>query len=97
MRVRSSERKPRFKVGDHVRIVDEPYYDCAYGWDNGMTNFCGREAIITGVWTGNFDADDEYSLDVDEGYFSWFMNCFVLEPEVDIEESDKGLDFLFAN
>lgn len=97
MRVRSSEREPRFKVGDRVRIAEEPFYDCNFGWENGMTNYCGREAIVTGVYPGTYDHTDEYYLDVDEGYFSWCMNCFILEPEVDIEESDKGLDFLFAN
>ena len=62
-----------------------------------MTYYCGRDAIITSVYTGTYEERDSYYLDVDDGCCSWCMNCFVLEPEVDIEESDKGLDFLFAN
>lgn len=90
------EREPRFNVGDHIRIVDEPYHNCAHGWDKHMSEYCGRDAIITGVWVSDCPENDDYSLDVDDGYFAWCMNCFVQEPEVDIEESDKGLDFLFA-
>lgn len=89
-------REPRFKVGDHVRIVDEPYYDCAHGWDTNMSKYCGRDAIVIGVWESEYPGNDDYTLDVDDGYFAWCENCFVQEPEIDIEESDKGLDFLFA-
>lgn len=89
-------REPRFKIGDHVRIVDEPYEDCPHGWVSPMTHYCGRDAIITGVYAGTYEERDSYYLDVDDGYCSWCMNCFVLEPEVDIKESDKDISFLLG-
>lgn len=91
-------REPIYRVGDTVRIVDEPYADCPFSWVGAMSDYCGKLATITEVlleleW-GETN-EEGYRIDTDDDNFVWCANCF--EPiEEDIKESDANLDVLFG-
>lgn len=83
-----TEERPqsKFKKGDIVRVVDEPYEDCPFEWIGEMDDCCGKEAVITDmIWFGHRGIWGYY-LDIDEYDCKWCENCFVVEP--DLVESD---------
>ena len=58
-RVMKENPQPKFKKGDIVRVVDEPYEDCPFEWIGEMDDYCGQTAVITSVtwteWAGAWD------------------------------------------
>ena len=86
--------QPRFKKGDIVRVVDEPYEDCPFEWIGEMDDCCGKEAVITDtIWVGHRGIWGYY-LDIDEYDCTWCENCFADDSE--IEESDADVTTLFV-
>lgn len=88
----TQEPKPRFQVGDVVRIVDTPYNDCPFSWVEGMDDYCGWEVTIEDVFWVERHKTHGYLLDCDDGCCTWCENCFV--READIEESDSDISVL---
>lgn len=84
---------PKYKKGDVVQVVDEPYVDCPFEWIGEMDECCGRVATITGVSWNEWHKDWGYSIDIDDYLCTWCENCFV--AFTDIEESDVDINTLF--
>lgn len=65
----------KYKVGDKVRIKSRKWYDANKGscgevststnFLKSMIIFCGKEAVVTDIF------DDCYSLNIDDGDYSW--------------------------
>lgn len=86
--------QPKFKKGDIVRVVDEPYESCPFDWIDVMDECCGKTAAITSVsWAAGY-ATYAYGIDIDEYDCSWCENCFVEDSE--IEESEANVADLFV-
>lgn len=86
------EPKPKYKVGDTVRIVEEPYLKCPFMWVQEMTELCGTEAVIKDVFWVESRGTHGYLIST-EDYCTWCENCFIIEP--DLVESDIDLSVLF--
>ena len=85
--------KSRFKVGDIVQVVDEPYEDCPFEWIDEMDECCGKTATIKSVRWDNYYGQYAYGIDIDEYHCSWCERCFIEDSE--IEESDSEIKMLF--
>lgn len=86
--------QPRFKKGDIVRVVDEPYEDCPFEWIGEMDDYCGQTAVITSVTWNEWAGAWGYAIDIDEYCCTWCENCFT--EDHDIEESDADVTTLFV-
>lgn len=86
--------RPKYQAGDVVKIVDDPYYDCEFGWDGGMDRYCGIETTITNAEWRDWDGCYAYYIDADGGHYAWCEGCFEY-PEPDIGESDADLSVLY--
>lgn len=85
----------RYKVGDIVKIVDDPYDDCAFGWDYGeMDRYCGVETTITKVVWDEYEGRYAYSIAADDGDYNWCDGC-LLQPDPELRESDVDLGILY--
>ncbi len=89
----SQTPKPRFKVGDVVRVVEEPYFDCPFGWAPEMNKYCGLEAEIIAIDYGSNIKTSVYILK--NIPWRWCENCFE-PPDSDIKESDADIAMLFV-
>ena len=79
----------RFKVGDVVHVVAEPYLDCPFNWVSGMTRMCGKEVTISRVlWDGSLHC---YAYRIaNTNAFIYCENCFVeagQDDEIELDES----------
>lgn len=88
-----TEGNPRFHVGDYVRVVDNPYYDCPFGWIGEMTLFCGKEVQIRRVWW--VLARNRYAYEIEGSLCVWCVNCFneIADTIPEQTESDFLEDF----
>lgn len=81
-----------FFEGDIVRIVEEPYEECAFGWAPGMDDFCGKEYVINKKeWSDFFDLYVYTLCDfrgIPQG-FSWCEGCFN-QPAPDFPIADES-------
>ncbi len=55
-----------FKRGDHVQIISEPDWDCAVGWANDMSQYCGQDAQVLSVYPSG-----AVKLNIDGQRFVW--------------------------
>lgn len=91
---------PKYQVGDRVRVVDTPYFDCKFGWDDddsiSMTSFCGMEATIMSIEHYKYHVADGYEIDIDDGRYTWCDGCFTSAEDIDLIESDMDVTFLLG-
>ena len=85
-----------FRIGETVRIVDEPYDDCPFLWVEEMSRWCGEEVTIESVEWDEAEETFRYYITEDDGDFSWCENCFVHE-EIELPESDGDMALLLPN
>lgn len=66
------------EVGDIVRIVDKPQFDCKAGWLPGMTRYYCLKAVVTSKY-----GLDMFLLNIDG-------NCYVWSDDVvtDVREAE---------
>ena len=88
--------QPLYKIGDLVRIVDEPAYNTRVGWEPAMSDYCGMEAKITRVFQDISYA--YYYIDIDGQEYYWAEDCMnplVCElPEFDASTLDALLGIM---
>lgn len=90
-----------FQVGDLVSISPNAT-NCTFGCNGEMMDLIGYETMITSVWVTNED-EDAYSIEADNGHWTWSENCFIAvdENEDEIAVSDDEfsgiLSFLTAS
>lgn len=65
-----------FNIGDVVTVVNEPYKGCPFTWVDPMTSMCGETVIITKKRYIDQYNTYCYSIQEDDGNFSWCGNCF---------------------
>lgn len=85
-----------FNVGDIVRIVDKPYYDCPFSWASGMDMYCSREAEIKSKEYSAYFKTYVYRISADNTNYAWCGNCFepLQELEIETASDDELLEFL---
>lgn len=86
---------PVFDVGDYVRIVDEPDWNCDVGWDEGMTQYCGQTARVASVGRRTV------RLDIDNRRFVWNAQIIqLIKPPCELPDLDpvppEALQILFG-
>lgn len=83
-----------FNVGDRVRIVDQPYFDCPFTWVGAMTEYCGMEVTITEAGYGIAEwVPEVYGYRVDDMFFVWCENCFAqIEQDFPVASFDEIID-----
>lgn len=85
---------PIFNVGDAVKIVDQPFYKCPFGWVDSMTSVCGRECTITQVCWHPGKRHHYYRTNILPNII-WCKDCFEETDQTDLEESDFDIETLF--
>lgn len=88
--------EPKFHVGDVVRIREDSYAGCPFGWNQKMSDFCGKEATITRYRRFAAQGKYGYYIDIDMGSYTWCENCFEAQSAPDIDESDEDISVLFS-
>lgn len=90
-----TEGNPRFHVGDYVRVVDNPFWGCPFGWVGGMTLLCGKEVKITQAWWNYISKT--YVYGVDHSGYAWCANCFNEIADTIHEQTESGFLEDFRN
>lgn len=84
-----------YEVGDLVRVVDEPYWQCPFNWVDDMTRCCGKTFKISGKF---FDEERGFYYHLDGVGWNWCESCLrpaYQDPEIpDISDEVLG-DILF--
>lgn len=85
---------PIFNVGDVVKIVDTPFYECPFGWVGSMTSVCGRECTITEVGWHPSKRHHYYRTNRLPNIM-WCKDCLEEIDQTNLEESDFDIETLF--
>ena len=65
----------RYKVGDHVTVVENPV-ECRFKWIETMDKMCGQRTVITNVSWSTYKNAWSYNIAEDVYRHMWCENCF---------------------